>query len=194
MAVATPKKLEDAALAERCAAGDRAAQSQLFSRYRALVHGAIYRVFGSNVGIDDAIQDAFVEVFRSLHTYRGEAALGTWIHMLAVRVAYAHVKKRVRASNLELVEPASPAAPDDVAHAREGARRLYRVLRDLAPAARVAFVLSAIEGRSNKEIAEIMESTELATKVRVWRARREVDERAAEDPVLASFLSQPGAS
>lgn len=188
MSLLSPSRnASDIALASKCVAGDRGAQRELFAKYRSAIHGAIFRILGSNDGIDDAIQDAFIEVFRSLPSYRGEAALGTWIHIGAVRVAYAHIAKRARTAPLE-VEPSSPATLDEVADAREAMSRLYGVLEKLTPAARVAFVLSAIEGKSNKEVAELMEATEIATKVRVWRARRQVEALAAEDPVLAQYV------
>jgi len=183
-------RLDDLSFARQCVAGDHEAQRALFAKHRNHVHGALFRILGSNSGIDDAIQDTFVEIFKSLASYRGEAALGTWIHKCAVRVAYAHIEKRSKQARLALVEPPKvEPGLEDIAIAREATRRLYRLLEKLSPTARVAFVLSAIEDRSLKEIAEIMGATLVATKVRVWRARRHVEDLAREDPVLATFVN-----
>jgi RNA polymerase sigma-70 factor (ECF subfamily) len=189
-APSTRRAEDDLSLARQCVAGDRRAQRALFANHKNRVHAVLYRILGSNVGIDDAIQDAFMEVFQSLPSYRGDAALGTWIHICAVRVAYAHIERRARTPRLEVVGDASnDPSPEDVAHAREATRRLYRVLEKVSPTHRIAFVLSAIEERPLKEIAELMEASVVATKVRVWRARREVEALAQEDPVLSHYVT-----
>jgi RNA polymerase sigma-70 factor (ECF subfamily) len=181
---------EDLDIARRCVAGDRDAQKLVFAKYKKLVHGAIYRLLGTDAGIDDAIQDTFVEVFTSLSSFRGDAALGTWIHTCAVRVAMAHCSKRSRARELEATGPApeSASSTDDVALAREATRRLYKLLERLSPETRAVFVLSAIEGRPLKEIARHTGSSLVATKVRAWRARQQIETLAKEDPVLAPFV------
>ncbi|HLL21994.1 MAG TPA: sigma-70 region 4 domain-containing protein, partial [Kofleriaceae bacterium] len=77
---------------------------------------------------------------------------------------------------------------DDQANARDGLRRLYGALAELTPEARTAYALYAIDGRSINEVAEMTGSTKITAKVRIWRARREIERRAAEDPVLNELL------
>ena len=81
----------DLELAKRCCSGERAAQRDLFHREKRRVHAALYRILGTNTDMDDLVQEAFLEIFRTLHHFRGEALLGTWIDRIAVRVAYAHI-------------------------------------------------------------------------------------------------------
>ena len=80
---------------------------------------------------------------------------------------------------------ASAPSAERMALVREAAQRLYRALDRVDPAQRVAFALHAIEGLPLREVAEITESTLVATKSRVWRARREIEKRARRDPLLA---------
>jgi RNA polymerase sigma-70 factor (ECF subfamily) len=182
---------QDLTLAKQCVGGDRKAQRALFAEHRNHVHGVLHRIFGSNAGIDDAIQETFVEVFKSLPTYRGEAALGTWIHKCAVRVAYAHLAKRSKTIRLELVDTGrSEPSLEDIAHAREATRRLYRSLDKLSPALRIAFTLATLEGRPLKEVSELMQTSVVATKVRVWRAQRQVEAMAKADPVLSHYVEE----
>jgi DNA-directed RNA polymerase specialized sigma24 family protein len=70
-------------------------------------------------------------------------------------------------------------------------KRLYAVLDELSPAARLAFTLHEIDGRSMAETAKLVGSSVTATKLRVWRARKRIEAAASEDPVLSEFL-QPG--
>lgn len=175
----------------RCVAGDRTALRELWERERVRVHGLLFRVVGSNAHLEDLLQDAFLEVFRSLPSFRGEASLRTWIDQCAVRAAYAYFGRKARAPALEsLPDLASngPSAEERTSH-REAARRLYAELDLLEPRLRLAFTLHAIEDRPIREVAEMMESSHVTTKVRVWRARQALEKRARKDPLLSEFLA-----
>jgi RNA polymerase sigma-70 factor (ECF subfamily) len=185
---------DDLSLASRCVAGDRAAQRELFERERRRVHGALYKILGTNNHMEDLLQEAFLEIFRSLRHFRGEASLGTWIYRCTVRVAYAHLtRKRPPTAQIELVPELAAGDPsaEERAMAREAARRLYQELDRIEPLHRLAFALHAIDGCSLEEVAQIMEATVTATKARVWRARQQLEKRARRDPLLASFLDVP---
>jgi RNA polymerase sigma-70 factor (ECF subfamily) len=165
---------------------------QLFHEHKARVHHILYRVLGSNRDVEDLIQETFLEVFRSLPRYRGDARLGTWISKICTRVAFAYLKKR-RPIAVELDEagplPEEGPGSDDIAVAREATRRLYLVLSKLDPKYRIAFAMHVIDGRKMQEVAEMTDSTTVATKSRVWRARREIEKCAKRDPLLASYLA-----
>jgi RNA polymerase sigma-70 factor (ECF subfamily) len=184
---------DDIDLAARCAAGEREAQRTLFRDYRERVHATLYRIMGSNRDMEDLVQEAFLQVFRSIQSYRGEARLATWISRITTRVAYAYLSRRGPASvALETVPETPLDEPDaeDRALAREAMRRVYEVLERLDAKHRIAFSLHVIDGRSVKEVADLTESSVTATKTRIWRARKEIDKRAAKDPLLAGFLGE----
>src|SRR3954462_14267425 len=111
----SPSPLADAELVERCRMGDTAAWRSLYDRYAPSVHRFI-----SALGIpledrEDAAQDVFVAVYRSLARFRGEAQLSTWIYRIAARHAVRMGRRRgVREflSALALREPPPPATPD----------------------------------------------------------------------------------
>lgn len=178
-------------LIARCVAREPAALRTLFERERKRVHALLYRVVGSNAHMDDLIQDTFLEVFRSLPSFRGESSLSTWISRCAVRVAYAHFGRKARMPALEQVPELRPDSPstEERASFREALRRLYAELDRIEPRQRMAFTLFAIENRSLREVAEIMESSLATAKIRVWRARRTLEARAKLDPLLSEFSS-----
>ena len=188
---------QDLALAKRCVEGDRAAQRELYEKEKKRVHATLFRIFGSNRHVDDAIQDVFIQVFRSLENFRGEATLRTWIDRCTVRVAYAHIgKRRARGPELELVHDTAQAGDPDaerVALAREATRRLYAVLDRLEDKQRMAFTLHVIEGMPMADVASAMEATVVATKTRVFRARHFVESAARKDALLKSFVAVEGA-
>jgi RNA polymerase sigma factor (sigma-70 family) len=182
----------DLDLAGRCAGGDIAAQRQLFRDQRARVHRTLYRILGSNHDMEDLVQDVFFEVFRSLARFRGEARLSTWIARITTRVAMHYIGRRKPPSQsldaLPVELAAAGPSAEEAALMREAAQRLYRVLERVEATHRIAFALHVIDGLPLREVAEITESSLVATKSRVWRARREIEKRARRDPLLASFL------
>lgn len=186
---------DDAEFVRRCVNGERAALRELFERERVRLHALMFRMVGPSPHLDDLVQDAFLEVFRSLASFRGDSSLRTWMDRCAVRVAYAFFARKARAPLLESLSDAPNSGPDAEQHAllREATRRLYTELERLEPRQRLAFTLFAIEGRSMREVADITSSTQVATRVRVWRARQALEARARKDPLLAEFLERPGA-
>jgi RNA polymerase sigma-70 factor (ECF subfamily) len=184
---------EDLDLATRCVAGERSAQRALYDREKRRVHATLYRVFGTNNQIEDAIQEVFLQVFRSLRGFRGDSSLATWIDRCAVRVAYAHLTTKTRrGATLELVAdiPSSDPSAERRMLAREAARRLYAELDKLEPKQRIAFTLHALDGHSLAEVATMMEASVVATKARVWRARQQVEDRARKDEVLRTLVTE----
>lgn len=182
---------DDRALAAMCSAGDRAAQRALFEREKRHVHATLYRILGSNTDMDDLVQDTFLQVFRSVGSFRGDALLSTWIDRIAVRVAHAYIgRRRPAPTRLSVV----PEPADDSPHAeqrsmdREAARRLYAMLERLDATQRIAFTLHVLDGRPLRTIAEAMDASLAVTKSRVWRAMRWVEARARRDPLLAAYL------
>ena len=183
---------DDVDLARRCVSGDQTAHRELFQRERRRVHVILFRVLGSNADMDDLLQEVFIEVFRSIPGFRGEAALGTWLDRIAVRVAYAHItRRRVETVRLSIVaEPVShqPGA-DERAMTREAAAHLYSALDRMPASQRVAFTLHVVDGRPIKQVAESMDASVVATKVRVWRAWRALRRAGGRDPLIADLLN-----
>ena len=178
-------------LVRRCVEGDRAAQTRLFREEVRRVHGLLYRVLGPAGPHEDLVQETFLRVFRSLPQFRGDSQLSTWIGGIALNVAYGHLRSNpTPAVRLELVPDTrvEEAGVEQQLAAREGLRRVYQLLDRMDPRLRIAFTLHAIDGRSLREVAGLMAASLVATKARVWRARRELDKRAQRDPLLASYL------
>ena len=195
--------VEDVLLVDRCLTGEPAATRELFRRHRGRVHACLYRVLGGNRDMDDLLQEAFLQVFQSLRAWRAEASLATWIDRIAVRVAYRYLSQRRRriATDPLADDDDGPAIAAAATHdgpgarrqlARDGVKRLYAVLDELSPAARLAFTLHEIDGRPIAEVAQLVGSSVTATKLRVWRARNRVQAAAAADPILSEFLEPSG--
>jgi len=155
------------------------------------VHHALYRILGSNRELEDLIQDAFVEIFRALPSFRGDSTLARWCQTIAMRIAFLAIsKRRPVATQLELVEDVVANDTDlpREARVREAARRLYSALDRIDPKQRIAFALAVIDGKPLAEVAQLTDSSVVAVKTRVWRARKDLMKRARKDAVLAEYL------
>lgn len=186
-------RAHDLALAQQAASGDRVAQRALFAAHKGSVHHTLFRILGNNRELEDLIQDAFLEIFRALPSFRGDSTLHRWCQTIATRTAYLAISRRRPASvELALVEDELPNDHDprrDV-QVREVARRLYAALDRLEAKQRIAFALAVVDGLPLAEVAQLTETTMIAVKTRVWRARRELNKRVARDPVLASYVEE----
>jgi RNA polymerase sigma-70 factor (ECF subfamily) len=172
----SPSPLADAELVERCRMGDTAAWRSLYDRYAPSVHRFI-----SALGIpledrEDAAQDVFVAVYRSLARFRGEAQLSTWIYRIAARHAVRlGRRRRVREflSALALREPPPPPAADPSERATH-LHLLDKMLTKLNPKKRAVFVLFEIEGLPVDEIARVVGCPENTVWSRLHHARAEM--------------------
>lgn len=151
----------DAALVVAARAGEPWAQEALFHRYARMVNGMAYRIMGRDADVDDLVQDAFLEAFRSLDRLKEPAAFGSWLGSIVVRTASKRLRRRSLMSRLglrrntpiELDAVIGQDAPPDV---QAQLSAVYGVLDGLSVQARTALVLHRVEGRALPEVARLM--------------------------------------
>lgn len=173
---------EESALVSAATAGDRRAFAALYQRHLDSVYARLTRVIGPAPERDDLVQQIFLDLYRALPRFRGEAAFSTFLHRIVLNVACEHLERRRRgrgrnepldARELEtLIAPA--ASPEQRARQREELQRLFARLEDLSPKRRAAFVLVAVEGLALEEAAGLLNAKPAAIKQRVAEARREL--------------------
>ena len=185
---------DDAALVDRARHNDGAAFRELFQAHVGGVHRIVYRMVGPVPDLDDLVQTVFVEAFRSLPAFRGEALFSTWLARIAARVTMHAVRRRPpRAKPLDEQEhQAHAAGPERTIAAREGLAILDGLLAGLRPKRRAAFVLHVLEGYSMEEVAVILNASTAAVKVRVHDARRHLEKRCKRHPGLTELVAGGG--
>jgi RNA polymerase sigma-70 factor (ECF subfamily) len=146
-------------------AGDLDAFAELVRRYERRVRSVLARFLGDERDVEEAAQDVFVQAWRSLSRYRGEAALFTWLYRIAVNEALMRARRRQLPIS-ELDETAGTAPEPDV-----GEGWLLGRVRALPDALRLPLVLRDLEGLSNQEVADVLDLSVAATKSRIHRAR-----------------------
>jgi RNA polymerase sigma-70 factor, ECF subfamily len=159
-----------------CQQGDRIAWRALYDRYSPIVHRFLATFGVPPEEREDACQEVFVAVYRSLAHFRGEARLSTWIYRIAARWASrASRRRRVRTmlSSLLLREPLPPPAPD-ASERTERLRMLDELVAKLSPKKKLVLVLFEIEGLPIEEVAKIAECPENTAWSRLHYARAEL--------------------
>jgi RNA polymerase sigma-70 factor, ECF subfamily len=166
----------DLELVGRCRHGDAVAWRGLYDRYAPVVHRFLSAFGVPTEDREDAAQEVFVAVYRSLGRFRGEARLSTWIYRIAARHAGRIARRRrVRGllSTLLVREPLPPPAPDP-SERSERLQILDEMIGKLSPKKRLVLVLFEIEGIPIEEIAKIAGCPENAAWSRLHYARAEL--------------------
>ncbi len=181
---------EDLRLAQ-CCVKDRASRAKVYKRHAAAVYRLVHRILGNPSDAEDVMQEVFMAVFASIHNYRGEAPLASWIRRITVRTTFHLLKKRPPRASLESVErlPEQHADPFGALSNRALCRRIYQLLNRLNPKLRMVFVLHEVEGYSLPEAAALLNISVTAAKKRVWRARQELEGFCRKDGLLSKAFT-----
>ncbi|HEY3498792.1 MAG TPA: RNA polymerase sigma factor [Polyangiaceae bacterium] len=180
-------------LVARCKAGDRTAFAQLFREQRASVTQLVQRMTGGSPDLEDLVQEVFVQVHKSLGSFRSQARLSTWIYRIAVNVVLMHRRAR-KSRPLVLAPPSEPAgadtgpAPDEQLARRRRIDAFYRVLDRVGDKKRTVYVLHDLQGLSPAEISTIVSAPVLTVRTRLFYARREVLAQLTTEPALAGLM------
>lgn len=168
-----PADAADVALAQ---SGDSRAFERLYRAQVARIHSLARRMVGPGEA-DELTQDVFVRGWQKLHTFRGEAAFGTWLHRLGVNVMLAH-RGAQGARRRYLDEDVDPA---DVGSTRPAPVELTldfeTAIGRLPPGARQIFVLHDVEGYKHEEIARMLGIASGTSKAQLHRARMALRQR-----------------
>jgi RNA polymerase sigma-70 factor (ECF subfamily) len=155
--------------------GEATTLRALFDEFADATYTLGYRILGDRHLAEDVVQETFIKVIQSLATYRGEGPIGGWIYRIGYREAITISRKRREAvMDPDSVTFTTLEAPQSVEasvlHA-ELVAEMDKAIFELSEPVRAAFTLRDIQGLSAKEVAEILEVSESAVKMRLARAR-----------------------
>ena len=161
---------------ERVAGGDERAFEQLVDKYKQAVFNTIYRYTGNQDDVQDLAQEIFIKVWRNAGKFKGKSKFSTWLYRIVVNhcINYQRKQKHRHTSLDELTDKGITPESLMVIPDWEQKRRVdlvKKAVNDLPDRQRTALVLSKYEGRSYKEIAEIMKVSVSAVESLIFRAR-----------------------
>ena len=185
--------LTDNALVLRAQDGDAQCFEELVRRYHGRVFAQCVSIMRSEADALDATQDAFLNAFRKLHTFRGDASFSSWLYRVAHNACLMILRKRRRRPEVPLVltsrdnednaerqlEDPGPL-PGDLLADDQLRRAIDLAVATLSDSYREVFWLADIQGLSMREIADTLELTVPNVKTRLHRARLKLRDRLAQ--------------
>ena len=183
-------------LIEGCRQGDRSALETVFRAQAPGLERLFMRLTGRRSDVEDLLQTTFIAAIRAFPAFRGEASVRSWLTCLAITTFQDQLRQPERRQRAQLVlmtdhdELPTPTQVDRQADARRKLARLDVHLQAISPKKRIAFLLHVVEGHSLEEVARLMNASRMATKSRVFWARRELFGRASRDAVLRDLVAQ----
>ena len=169
----------EAELIERAKLGDAQAFQALYDKHKRRVYSLCLRMTANTAEAEDLTQEAFLQLYRKIGTFRGESAFSTWLHRLSVNVVLMQLRKKsLPVVSLEETTQGEEDTPkkdfgaEDLALAGSIDRlQLQKAVDDLPPGYRMIFVLHDVEGYEHNEIATIVGCSIGNSKSQLHKAR-----------------------
>jgi RNA polymerase sigma-70 factor (ECF subfamily) len=193
-----PAELSEAEAIRLSQQGDAAAFERIFRLHNRRVYSLCLRMVGNTAEAEDLTQEAFLQLFRKIQTFRGESAFSTWLHRLVVNVVLMRLRRKSLAETSleEATEPDEETggprrdigAPDPLMSGSIDRVNLERAVEQLPPGYKMVFVLHDMQGYEHNEIAKIMDCSIGNSKSQLHKARtrlRELLHEAQRDKARA---------
>ena len=184
------RELSEAEAIQRAQQGDAEAFERIYRLHNRRVYALCLRMVGNTAEAEDLTQEAFLQLFRKIGTFRGESAFSTWLHRLAVNVVLMRLRKKTLAETSldETTEPDEDAGgprkdiggPDLRLSGSVDRVNLERAVERLPPGYRSIFVLHDVQGYEHNEIALIMNCSIGNSKSQLHKARMRLRELLQE--------------
>ena len=165
---------EDAALAAACRSGDLRAYERLYAMHGARMKNLARNVLGNPIDAEDAVQDTFLKVQRSIASFRGQSSFVTWTYRILINTCYDARRSRRRKKEVANDDSGEVPRPEPRAPGAHPTLRmaLERALEKLTRHQRDVFLLYEVEGFRHAEIAGMLEMTETASKYTLFQAKK----------------------
>jgi len=174
-------ELNEAEAIEKAKQGDADAFEALYDRHKRRVYSLCLRMTANTAEAEDLTQEAFLQLYRKIATFRGESAFSTWLHRLSVNVVLMHLRKKglpvvsleeTTQGGAEEDTPKKDFGAEDVALAGSIDRlRLQKAVDSLPPGYRTIFVLHDVQGYEHNEIADMVGCSIGNSKSQLHKAR-----------------------
>jgi RNA polymerase sigma-70 factor (ECF subfamily) len=180
-------KADDHRLIAECLQGRTAAFGELMRRYQDRLFNTLYRLLDNADDAQDVLQEAFLNAYQSLDSFKGDAQFFTWLYRIAMNTAMSHRRKRRVALSIEVgreegngyaepVDASEFSQPGLALEKAEQERRVQEALNRMSPEHRAVLVLKDMEGQKYEMIAEILQVPVGTIRSRLHRARLELRE------------------
>ena len=167
-------------LVKKSQLGDKSAFEELVKRHQEIVFSLSFKLTGNRELANDVAQEAFIRAWKAIGKFRGDSTFGTWIYRITVNTAWTLRKKAKKHYSLNIEDTQEPVVVDEkkdpelVAINSDLSLVLRKALNQIPLEQRIIVELKNIEGRSHKEIADYLDISVTAAKVRLHRAHQKL--------------------
>jgi RNA polymerase sigma-70 factor (ECF subfamily) len=176
-------EIGDSELIYKLKNADEDGYRQLIQEYQEKIFNTCISLVKNANDADDLTQEVFIEIFNSIHKFREDSLLSTWIYRITVNKSLEHLRKLKRKKRIGILtwfnkenrelnqEAANFNHPGVLAENEEQSRILFRAIEKLPESQKVAFTLHKLEGLSYDQIAEVMQKTLSSVESLMHRAK-----------------------
>ncbi|MBD3419459.1 MAG: sigma-70 family RNA polymerase sigma factor [Chitinivibrionales bacterium] len=173
-------------LVQKCIKGDARAQQTLFSKYKDKVYSLAYKSLGPFFEIDDIVQQIFVNIFKSLPSFKGLSSFDTWIYRISAKICIDQLRKKYRKRQIQILHDSEMAEhnavdsgdnPHEMLENQELNHQIFQALGQLSPQKRMVVTLYEMDGKTIEEIAIILKIPAGTVKSRLFHGRNELKQK-----------------
>ena len=161
-----------APLIEECRKGSSKAQFNLYDQYSKAMYNLAFRILNNREDAEDILQEAFVECFRNIKSFRFESTFGAWLKRIVVNKCINHIKKRK--IDLDYCETLPVTIYDEEQDVKYETEKIFRGIERLPDGYRIIFTLYLREGYDHTEISQILGISESTSKSQYSRAKEKL--------------------
>ncbi len=167
-------------LVEACIRNERAAQKQLYDKFKSKMFKVCLRYAANTPEAEDFLQEGFIKVFKSIHTWQPTGNLDAWIKTIMIHTALAHQRKLSSKAIKSDLSQAEYLHSNEETLSNISGEELMTIIQSLPDGFRTVFNLYAVEGYSHAEIAELLHITEGTSKSQYSRAKAILREKCEQ--------------
>lgn len=169
-------------LVERCKLGERKAQYELYRQYSKAMYNVCVRILNHEAEAEDVLQEAFLDAFNHIQSFRGQSTFGAWLKQIVVNRAINHLRSRrgkltlVDLDSTRLGEDEGPDVADSEPFDEDGVQyeveRIRQLIQKLPEGYRIVLSLYLFEGYDHEEIGHILHISETTSRTQYLRAKK----------------------
>jgi RNA polymerase sigma-70 factor (ECF subfamily) len=158
-----------AQLIEKCKNGDSQAQFSLYNQYKKAMYNLAHRILNNREDAEDILQEAFVDCFRNIGSFRFESTFGAWLKKILLNRCINHMRKKKL--DLTLCENLPSVIYEEEEEVTYETEKIFKGIEMLPDGYRIILTLYLLEGYDHSEISQILDISESTSKSQYMRAK-----------------------
>jgi len=170
------RKEHTESLLKGCLQGNQHAQLEIYNLYYKAMYNTAFRIVKNSADAEDVMQEAFLNAFLKLHTFKGEVAFGAWLKRIVINKSIYHYRKQQKKNEVDLENVLYKVEDNDVTtedhdSTKKMAQKVLETMKTLKDNYRISLTLHLIEGYDYEEISDLMNISYANCRTTISRAK-----------------------